>query len=159
MPWWDTSTCRWPRRADNTATRVAVVGTLRSLVHLLESIKNQALADEVLQFGVLPDPDGPVTGVTGLVHGVLGAAGTLAAQLARWAGATVAGYQGTRPDRAYAWSVPEKLGHGQVELRKLNTLLAVLSTSPPAAVVVNSAQCRPSSSGTQVSGSAIGSAT
>jgi NADPH2:quinone reductase len=35
--------------------------------------------------------DGPVTGMTVLVHGVLGAGGTLAAQLARWAGATVIG--------------------------------------------------------------------
>jgi NADPH2:quinone reductase len=35
--------------------------------------------------------DGPVTGQTILVHGVLGAVGTLAAQLARWAGATVIG--------------------------------------------------------------------
>jgi NADPH2:quinone reductase len=35
--------------------------------------------------------DGPVTGITVLVHGVLGAVGTLAAQLARWAGATVIG--------------------------------------------------------------------
>ncbi len=35
--------------------------------------------------------DGPITGITVLVHGVLGAVGTLAAQLARWAGATVIG--------------------------------------------------------------------
>ena len=35
--------------------------------------------------------DGPVTGKTVLVHGVLGAVGSLAAQLARWGGATVIG--------------------------------------------------------------------
>src|SRR3954467_11902709 len=35
--------------------------------------------------------DGPVTGQTILVQGVLGAVGTLAAQLARWRGATVIG--------------------------------------------------------------------
>src|SRR3954470_9359338 len=35
--------------------------------------------------------DGPVAGQTVLVHGVLGAVGTLAAQLATWAGATVIG--------------------------------------------------------------------
>jgi NADPH2:quinone reductase len=35
--------------------------------------------------------DGPVTGTTVLVHGVLGAVGSLAAQLARWGGATVIG--------------------------------------------------------------------
>ncbi|MDQ1040923.1 NADPH2:quinone reductase [Streptomyces sp. V3I8] len=35
--------------------------------------------------------DGPVDGRTVLVHGVLGAVGSLAAQLARWGGATVVG--------------------------------------------------------------------
>src|SRR5215212_7224491 len=35
--------------------------------------------------------DGPVDGKTILVHGVLGGVGSLAAQLARWAGATVIG--------------------------------------------------------------------
>jgi NADPH:quinone reductase len=35
--------------------------------------------------------DGPVTGETVLVHGVLGGVGSLAAQLARWGGATVIG--------------------------------------------------------------------
>jgi NADPH:quinone reductase len=35
--------------------------------------------------------DGPVAGMTVLVHGVLGAVGALAAQLARWGGATVIG--------------------------------------------------------------------
>lgn len=35
--------------------------------------------------------DGPVSGQTVLVHGVRGAVGSLAAQLARWAGATVIG--------------------------------------------------------------------
>jgi NADPH2:quinone reductase len=35
--------------------------------------------------------DGPVTGATVLVQGVLGAVGSLAAQLARWGGATVIG--------------------------------------------------------------------
>jgi NADPH:quinone reductase len=35
--------------------------------------------------------DGPVTGATVLVHGVLGGVGSLAAQLARWGGATVIG--------------------------------------------------------------------
>jgi NADPH:quinone reductase len=35
--------------------------------------------------------DGPVTGMTVLIHGVLGGVGALAAQLARWGGATVIG--------------------------------------------------------------------
>jgi NADPH:quinone reductase len=35
--------------------------------------------------------DGPVTGLTVLVHGVMGGVGSLAAQLARWGGATVIG--------------------------------------------------------------------
>ena len=35
--------------------------------------------------------DGPVAGATILVHGVLGAVGTLAGQLAIWGGATVIG--------------------------------------------------------------------
>jgi NADPH2:quinone reductase len=35
--------------------------------------------------------DGPVAGLTVLVHGVLGGVGALAAQLARWGGATVIG--------------------------------------------------------------------
>lgn len=35
--------------------------------------------------------DGPVSGSTVLVHGVLGAVGSMAAQLARWGGATVLG--------------------------------------------------------------------
>jgi NADPH2:quinone reductase len=35
--------------------------------------------------------DGPVTGATVLVHGVLGGVGSLAAQLARWGGASVIG--------------------------------------------------------------------
>jgi NADPH2:quinone reductase len=35
--------------------------------------------------------DGPVAGLTVLVHGVLGGVGSLAAQLARWGGATVIG--------------------------------------------------------------------
>src|SRR3954451_3446139 len=35
--------------------------------------------------------DGPVTGLTVLVHGVLGGVGSLAAQLAHWGGATVIG--------------------------------------------------------------------
>src|SRR4051794_31603544 len=49
--------------------------------------------------------DGPVTGRTVLVHGVLGAVGSLAAQLARWGGAEVittvrrSGDYGTRGDR------------------------------------------------------------
>jgi NADPH:quinone reductase len=56
----------------------------------------------VLQFGDLPDSDGPVTGITVLIHGRARAVGTLVAQLARWAGATVVGHQGTRADRAHA---------------------------------------------------------
>jgi NADPH2:quinone reductase len=35
--------------------------------------------------------DGPVSGLTALVHGVLGGVSSLAAQLARWGGATVIG--------------------------------------------------------------------
>jgi NADPH2:quinone reductase len=42
--------------------------------------------------------DGPVTGTTVLVHGVLGAVGSLAAQLAHWGGATVIGTVRRRGD-------------------------------------------------------------
>lgn len=42
--------------------------------------------------------DGPVTGQTVLVHGVLGGVGSLAAQLARWGGATVVGTVRTGAD-------------------------------------------------------------
>ncbi len=42
--------------------------------------------------------DGPVTGTTVLVHGVLGGVGALAAQLARWNGATVIGTVRRRAD-------------------------------------------------------------
>jgi NADPH2:quinone reductase len=44
--------------------------------------------------------DGPVSGQTILVQGVLGAVGTLAAQLARWGGATVIGTVRHRADLA-----------------------------------------------------------
>jgi NADPH2:quinone reductase len=46
--------------------------------------------------------DGPVDGATVLVHGVLGAVGGLAAQLARWGGATVIGTVRTAADLAEA---------------------------------------------------------
>jgi NADPH2:quinone reductase len=42
--------------------------------------------------------DGPVAGLTVLVHGVLGGVGALAAQLARWGGATVIGTVRRRDD-------------------------------------------------------------
>ena len=42
--------------------------------------------------------DGPVAGLTVLVHGVLGGVGALAAQLARWGGATVIGTVRQRGD-------------------------------------------------------------
>jgi NADPH2:quinone reductase len=42
--------------------------------------------------------DGPVTGATVLVHGVLGGVGSLAAQLAHWGGATVIGSVRRRHD-------------------------------------------------------------
>src|SRR6476620_11483106 len=42
--------------------------------------------------------DGPVTGTTVLVHGVLGGVGSLAAQLARWGAATVIGTVRTSED-------------------------------------------------------------
>ncbi len=42
--------------------------------------------------------DGPVDGLTVLVHGVLGGVGALAAQLARWGGATVIGTVRQRDD-------------------------------------------------------------
>ena len=42
--------------------------------------------------------DGPVTGATVLVHGVLGGVGSLAAQLARWGAATVIGTVRTSDD-------------------------------------------------------------
>lgn len=48
--------------------------------------------------------DGPVDGCTVLVHGVLGAVGGLAAQLARWGGATVIGTVRTTADLARAGS-------------------------------------------------------
>lgn len=44
--------------------------------------------------------DGPVAGAIVLVHGVLGAVGSLAAQLARWRGATVIGTVRGTADRA-----------------------------------------------------------
>jgi NADPH:quinone reductase len=46
--------------------------------------------------------DGPVAGHTVLVHGVRGAVGSLAAQLARWGGATVIGTVRTLADAAAA---------------------------------------------------------
>jgi NADPH2:quinone reductase len=46
--------------------------------------------------------DGPVTGQTILVHGVLGAVSSLAAQLARWGGATVIGTVTRQADVANA---------------------------------------------------------
>jgi NADPH:quinone reductase len=46
--------------------------------------------------------DGPVGGTTVLVHGVLGGVGALAAQLARWAGATVIGTVRRSADAAQA---------------------------------------------------------
>ena len=54
--------------------------------------------------------DGPVTGQVILVHGVLGAVGSLAAQLATWAGATVIG---TVRKRADLDTVPQgRVAHG-----------------------------------------------
>jgi NADPH2:quinone reductase len=50
--------------------------------------------------------DGPVTGATVLVHGVLGGVGALAAQLARWGGATVIGTVRHRRDLEPARSLP-----------------------------------------------------
>ncbi len=44
--------------------------------------------------------DGPVAGLTVLVHGVLGSVGALAAQLANWGGATVIGTVRNRADLA-----------------------------------------------------------
>jgi NADPH:quinone reductase len=49
--------------------------------------------------------DGPVTGETVLVHGVLGGVGSLAAQLARWGGATVIGTVRHSDDLAHASGV------------------------------------------------------
>jgi NADPH:quinone reductase len=48
--------------------------------------------------------DGPVTGQTILVHGVLGGVGSMAAQLAHWAGATVIGTVRTTTDLPQATS-------------------------------------------------------
>jgi NADPH:quinone reductase len=48
--------------------------------------------------------DGPVTGQTVLVHGVLGGVGSMAAQLAHWAGATVIGTVRTTADLPQATS-------------------------------------------------------
>ena len=52
--------------------------------------------------------DGPVTGATVLVHGVLGGVGALAAQLAQWGGATVIGTVRRSVDlkRAHTTSIP-----------------------------------------------------
>jgi NADPH:quinone reductase len=50
--------------------------------------------------------DGPVTGSTVLVHGVLGGVGSLAAQLASWAGATVIGSVRHQADEHRARALP-----------------------------------------------------
>ncbi len=50
--------------------------------------------------------DGPITGATALVHGVLGGVGSIAAQLAAWRGATVIGTVRRSDDVARALSAP-----------------------------------------------------
>jgi NADPH2:quinone reductase len=62
--------------------------------------------------------DGPVTGATVLVHGVLGGVGVLAAQLARWGGATVVG------------SVRRSADVSQVDARTVDHVVALDSPDP-----------------------------
>jgi NADPH:quinone reductase len=66
--------------------------------------------------------DGPVTARTVLVHGVLGSVGSLAAQLARWSGATVIG------------TVVHGGDLGQVDATAVSYPVALDGTDPAAAI-------------------------
>jgi NADPH2:quinone reductase len=71
--------------------------------------------------------DGPVTGTTLLVHGVLGGVGSLAAQLARWAGATVIGTVRTSADLA---EVPDTIADHLVALDSDNPAGEIRALAP-----------------------------
>jgi NADPH2:quinone reductase len=71
--------------------------------------------------------DGPVTGATVLVHGVLGGVGALAAQLASWGGATVIG---TVRRRADLDQVPEQAVARDVALDQPDPAAAVRDLAP-----------------------------
>lgn len=71
--------------------------------------------------------DGPVTGRTVLVAGVLGGVGSLAAQLARWGGATVLGTVRTASDLA---RVDPAVVHAAVALDGADPAAAIRSAAP-----------------------------
>jgi len=71
--------------------------------------------------------DGPVTGATVLVHGVLGGVGALAAQLARWGGATVIGTVRRSDDLA---RVPEQVVAHAVALDQPDPAATIRDLSP-----------------------------
>jgi NADPH2:quinone reductase len=89
-------------RAFGTAAQYTVVPDARA-VDLPDAVSDQAGASLGIP-GITAHrtvfADGPVTGQTVLVHGVLGGVGALAAQLARWGGATVIGTVRTTGDLA-----------------------------------------------------------
>lgn len=71
--------------------------------------------------------DGPVTGRTVLVSGVLGGVGSLAAQLARWGGATVIGTVRTAADLS---RVDPAIVHAAVALDSADPAAAIRSAAP-----------------------------
>lgn len=71
--------------------------------------------------------DGPVTGATVLVHGVLGGVGSLAAQLARWRGATVIGTVRRGDD---VESVPDTVADCVVALDQPDPVAAIRAAAP-----------------------------
>lgn len=71
--------------------------------------------------------DGPVDGATVLVHGVLGGVGSMAAQLARWGGATVLGTVRRSDDLA---AVPEGVADTVVALDGPDPVAAVRAVAP-----------------------------
>ena len=71
--------------------------------------------------------DGPVTGLTVLVQGVLGGVGSLAAQLAHWGGATVIGT--VRDKASLAQAAPLALAHA-VALDEADPAAAIRAHAP-----------------------------
>jgi len=71
--------------------------------------------------------DGPVTGATVLVHGVLGGVGSLAARLARWRGATVIGTVRRSDDLP---QVPDEVVAHAVALDQPDPAAAIRAFSP-----------------------------
>jgi NADPH2:quinone reductase len=71
--------------------------------------------------------DGPVSGATVLVQGVLGGVGSLAAQLARWRGATVIG---TVRSNADVEAVPDTVADYVVALDEPDPVAAILAVAP-----------------------------